>query len=260
MNEIDQGETNSLGDDAVPPSEIGGSSVGGDVSMGAHSTFAGRDHITINNPEVGVVAEQLLEVLLKHVQMAYITHPEKLDLMFTKFQRLYAELKEHKLLHKLLDDTIQYYGPFQQELENASQTTPNPTKLQNSWSGIAITLDELLKFAASIQYIGQKYSINQDGEISGESWAIKLELARREIETNLSDIQKTVEPVGPLAFMKKLFGLSDPDDYRLILLRDNANHYRSMVLAYMHMADANLSTTVAELIELSGKLLGGQGE
>ena len=226
----------------------GGGVVGRDASAGRD--FVGRDqNIGMSGEEVS----RLVETVLKNIQPEYI-RPQQLDEALTQFRQYHETLSEWKELHNFLDNTLQFYDQFWDLARAANRKNLLLADLQNRWLRISLELDGMLKWAATIQYIGRPYNETGDGRLDGEKWAIDLEIARRDIANHLAQAQKLIDSSSASLF-NRLAGQNPLDEQWARQLAEYASRYRSLILFYMHQANANLLNTATKLTDLSQRVL-----
>ena len=228
----------------------GGSYVGGGASAGGD--FVGRDKfIGLSGEEVN----RLIETLLHNIRPEYM-QPGQLGEALGQFRTFHETISEWKELHNFLDNSVQFYDQFWDQARKADRRNFNLANLRNSWMRIALELDALLKWAEGIQLIGKRFNHAASGRLEGEEWAIKLEIARQDIEQHLKSAEKRQEPTsGTGALLGRLLNPGQLDEQWFERLNDLASNYRTLILFYLHHANEHLRSTATELVEVSQRVL-----
>ncbi|MEW5871465.1 MAG: hypothetical protein AB1894_19485 [Chloroflexota bacterium] len=245
--------------------EVGGSYLEGDAELHG-GDFVGKDKI-ISGDQVGqdkIIGfnsedvSKIIDVLLKHFPQAYLERPEQLDQVLQEFHQCHDELSEWKELHNYLDITIQLYDQFLVAVRNTNRQNFTPEglqNLQNGWYKIALLLDQLLSWARKICVIGRPFEDADKNSLKGEDWAIKLELARRDIEGHLAAAHDSLGSAGERPAVMRLLRSSPLDESWFVQLMDFTSRYWSLVLGYLHYADDNLRKTATRLVGISQEAL-----
>jgi len=228
----------------------GGSYVEGGVNAG--EDFVGRDKI------IGLSGEEvnrLIETLLRNIRPEYM-EPDQLGEALNQFRTFHETISEWKELHNFLDNSVQYYDQFWDQARKADRRNFDLVDLRNSWTRIALELDALLGWAEGIQLIGKRFNHEASGRLDGEEWAIKLEMARQDIEQHLKSAEKRQETgAGTGSFLGRLINPGQLDEQWFERMNDLASNYRTLILFYLHHANEHLRNTATELVEMSQRVL-----
>src|SRR3990172_299170 len=161
-----------------PESRTEGSRVGGDVKIEGPGTFVGRDQY------VGLKVEELVAALRQAFPTGD-TRPERLGQLLDEFRAYHAKLYEWKELHNALNKIIDAFDQYAGRVES-SYIEKNPLKpslYRDAWRPVNRNVDDMLDWAQTIQYIGQRYQALANDRLEGERWAVDIKAKRDDLRS-----------------------------------------------------------------------------
>lgn len=191
--------------------------------------------------------------------------PEQLRRIFVELQQLQQyqqSLYEWKELHNSLDDILTSFAQFSSEIHRADvgKVIPSLSTLNNLWYAVSVKVDALLQFATGINFIGKRYQ-EGGGSISGEIWAVKISIMRRQINTQLGLNETTSFSTSTrrlVSFAEKSRLIIGIKPNWWVALYELNNEFNHVVYAQMHWADKKLRETATELYNLSKSVFGSE--
>lgn len=187
------------------------------------------------------------------------------DSLLTEFRQHYQRLREWKELHNHLDETLNVFGQYTAQVERfADRNEPvDLDPLNISWQPVHRRITVLLTWAAQdVQFIGQPYQVLDNGERTGEKWAIELAELHQAVNVYLREnpVQQVV--TAPPSLWPRLRYLFGSENSQTAIwqewwrgLRELTRSCDNTLKTHMFMADKELRKTAMELYDLSKEAL-----
>ncbi|MFO7539209.1 MAG: hypothetical protein R6X32_14300 [Chloroflexota bacterium] len=187
------------------------------------------------------------------------------DSLLTEFRHHYQRLREWKELHNHLDETLNVFGQYAAQVERfADRNEPvDLDPLNISWQPVHRRITVLLTWATQdVQFIGQPYQVLDNGERTGEKWAIELAELHQAVNLYLREnpVQQVV--TAPPTLWPRLRYLFGSQNSQAAIwrewwrgLRELTRSCDNTLKTHMFMADKELRKTAMELYDLSKEAL-----
>ena len=229
-----------------PESRTEGSRVGGDVKIEGPGTFVGRDQY------VGLKVEELVAALRQAFPTGD-TRPERLGQLLDEFRAYHAKLYEWKELHNALNKIIDAFDQYAGRVES-SYIEKNPLKpslYRDAWRPVNRNVDDMLDWAQTIQYIGQRYQALANDRLEGERWAVDIKAKRDDLIAHFQRGQAIEQSTN----FQRLFQPNSAQEW-LRQLYDLTHEFEDAIKRYMSQADNQLRETASNLYGLSKQAFG----
>ena len=176
--------------------------------------------------------------------------------ILARFRTYHAILAEWKTLHSSMDNLIQNYEQFQDQVNRVLEEDDNKRRLReitnlqaNNWMPISNDITRLLVWAKSVQYIGPQLQLNPDRTFPPDSQLESLESQQRDISGYIQDLSTYYSNLS-FGFMPA----RQPTD-AVARMSDKVSRLKFFIFQLMNFADENIRSTVSALIEESGSFL-----
>jgi len=173
-----------------------------------------------------------------------------------RFRTYHAILAEWKTLHNSMDNLVQNYEQFQDQVNRVLEEDDNKRRLReitnlqaNNWLPISNAITWLLTWARSVQYIRPQLQLNPDHTFPPGSQLESLESQQRDITGYIQDLSTYYSTLS-FGFMSA----RQPTD-AVARMSDKVSRLKSSIFQLMNFADENIRSTVTALIEESGSFL-----
>ena len=227
-----------------------GSYVGGNVRVEG-GEFVGRDKY------VGLNIEELVAALQRAFPSGD-TRPELLRQVLDEFQEYHAKLHEWKELHNALNRILDAFDQYAGRVESSyNQNNPlKPSIYREAWRPVNRSVDDMLDWAQTIQYIGQRYQALTDDVLKGERWAVDIKVRRDDLLAHFQSGQAVEQSMGGAVF-PRLFQRKPGQEW-LQDLYNLTHEFEDVAKRYMSQADQNLRETATNLYSLSKQAFGNR--
>lgn len=229
-----------------PESRTEGSRVGGNVKIEGPGTFVGRDQY------VGLKVEELVAAL-RQAFPSGDTRPERWSQLLDEFRAYHAKLYEWKELHNALNKIIDAFDQYAGRVES-SYIEKNPLKpslYRDAWRPVNRNVDDMLDWAQTIQYIGQRYQALANDRLEGERWAVDVKARRDDLVAHFQRGQAIEQSTN----LQRLFQPNSAQEW-LRQLYDLTHEFEDAIKRYMSQADTQLRETASNLYGLSKQAFG----
>jgi hypothetical protein len=220
-----------------------GSSVGGNVSIRGQGAFVGRDY------NVGLDVDELVEALRRAFPSGD-PRPERFGKLLEAFRSHHALLHEWKELHNALNEIIDSFDTFAAQVRrtHAQREPLNPSLYRDTWRPVDRRVLELLRWAATVRWIGQAYQAPAPGlPEKGEPWAMEI---RRQTDTVQNHLEAGMALEGSQSSGLSRMLSSRPRQQWLTALYDYSLEFDDIVKRNMSFADKQLRDTATRLYDL----------
>ena len=175
-----------------------------------------------------------------------------------RFRTYHAILAEWKTLHNSMDNLIQNYEQFQDQVDRVLEENDNRRRLReitnlqsNNWLPISNDITKLLTWAKSVQHIGPQLQLNPDGKFPDDSQLGSLQSQQVDITRYIQELSNYYSSLS--------FGINpgkQPTE-AVARLSDKVSRLKFFIYQLMNFADEKIRSTVSDLIAESNAFLGG---
>lgn len=189
--------------------------------------------------------------------------------LIAQLRNYYQKLHEWKELHNQLDETINIFGQFAAQVDRLASkgmSVDDVNLLYISWDPVHHRLNKLLMWAEQdIQHIGLPYQVLENGDRTGERWAVDLAGQHEAIRTLLTqELPISEYPFGQgfYRIIQRIIQLIRGYHYQSPewqdwwrTLRDNTRDLDSKLKVSMFWADKELRKAAERLRDFSREAL-----
>lgn len=177
--------------------------------------------------------------------------------LLAQIKRNFEELREWKELHNFLEVTLLSFDQFLKQVERFSvkKNQPDMGILRETWFPVSLKIDQILIWAENeMQYIGEPFRQEENGERRGEKWAISVENSKDEIITHFDLGYQMSKKV---TLFRHLFNRARYWEEWWQLCVELANRLNNELRKNLFLADRELRQTASSLYDLSKESLWG---
>lgn len=168
-------------------------------------------------------------------------------------------LSEWKELHNHLDEILYDFGQFADQIKRYAGNIAQVDifVLDSSWRVVNRKIERYLLWSQDVSFIGRPFKENENGERSGERWAIEVSVQQRLINTLLYERRMKIIAETDKNYFQKLYNFFSSKSTKkslkrwLIELEEITRELDGILKTHMFTTDKAIRETASNLLVLS---------